>query len=220
MGQKVHPIGWRVGYSLPWNSRWIYKDRALYAQNLNEDILIRKLVKKFLQNALYSTVEIERKSSELIIFINGREIGLITGPNNKNLIELKKQIQAKTTSPKVNIVVRSIKKPDLSAEIVAKVIARGLKRRESFRSLQKKAIMRTMKANAKGIKTLVSGRLNGDDIARSEGYSRGSVSLQTIRAQIDYANVTVNTSYGKLGVKVWIYSEDYRQRRNIKPQNK
>lgn len=201
MGQKVSPIGMRVGVIRDWESRW-YADKD-YADLLLEDIKIREFVAKECKAASVSRIEIERSKNRVEIMIRTARPGVIIGTSGENIENLKKKLE-KLTKKNVYIKVLEIANPDLDARLVARSIADQLEQRASFRTCQKKAIQRTMRAGAKGIKTLVSGRLGGADIARSEGYSEGVVPLHTLRADIDYAAEEAHTTYGRLGVKVWI----------------
>lgn len=201
MGQKVSPIGFRVGVIRDWESRW-YADKD-YADLLLEDVKIREFVMKECKNASVSRVEIERSKNRVTIMIRTARPGVIIGTNGENIELLKKKLE-KMTGKNVYLNVVEIANPDLDARLVARSIADQLEQRASFRTAQKKAIQRTMRAGAKGIKTAVSGRLGGADIARTEGYSEGVVPLHTLRADIDYAWEEAATTYGRLGVKVWI----------------
>ena len=202
MGQKVSPIGLRVGIIRDWESRW-YADKE-YADLLLEDVKIREYLFTELKNASVSRVEIERSKNRVEILIRTARPGVVIGTNGEKIEELKKNLIKMAGDKTVNVKVLEIANPDLDAYLVAKGIAEQLEQRASFRTSQKKAIQKTMRAGAKGIKTLVSGRLGGTDIARSEGYSEGIVPLHTLRADIDYALAEAHTTYGRLGVKVWI----------------
>lgn len=202
MGQKVHPNGLRIGIIRDWESRW-YAEKD-YADLLHEDIKIRKYIENRLKEAAVSSIEIERAANRVNITINTAKPGMVIGKGGAEVEALRKAL-SEMTNKKVHINIVEIKKADLDAKLVAENIARQLENRVSFRRAQKQAIQRTMRAGAKGIKTLVSGRLGGADIARSEGYSEGTVPLHTLRADIDYAVAEADTTYGKLGVKVWIY---------------
>ena len=201
MGQKVSPIGMRVGIIRDWESRW-FADKD-YADLLLEDVKIREFIMQECKAASVSRVEIERSKNRVEIMIRTARPGVIIGTSGENIENLKKKLE-KLTKKNVYIKVLEIANPDLDARLVARSIADQLEQRASFRTCQKKAIQRTMRAGAKGIKTLVSGRLGGADIARSEGYSEGVVPLHTLRADIDYAAEEAHTTYGRLGVKVWI----------------
>lgn len=202
MGQKVSPVGMRVGVIRDWESRW-YAEKD-YADLLLEDVKIREFIFAELKNASVSRVEIERSKNRVEIIIRTARPGVIIGTNGEKIEELKKALTALTGDKTVHVKVLEVANPELDAYLVAKGIAEQLEQRASFRTAQKKAIQRSMRAGAKGIKTLVSGRLGGTDIARSEGYSEGIVPLHTIRADIDYALAEAHTTYGRLGVKVWI----------------
>jgi len=202
VGQKVHPIGLRVGVIRDWESRW-YAEKD-YATLLHEDIKVRNYIEKTLKEASVSKVEIERAANRINITISTAKPGMVIGKGGTEVEALRKNLNA-MTGKRVHINIVEIKKPDLDAKLVGEGIARQLENRVAFRRAQKQAIQRTMRSGAKGIKTQVSGRLNGADIARSEGYSEGTVPLHTLRADIDYAWEEADTTYGKLGVKVWIY---------------
>jgi len=202
VGQKVHPIGMRVGVIRDWDAKW-YAEKE-YAEYLHEDLRIRKFIASKLADAAVSTVEIERAANRVNISIHTAKPGMVIGKGGAEVENLRKELN-KLTGKRVHINIVEIKKPDLDAKLVGEGIARQLENRVAFRRAQKQAIQRTMRSGAKGIKTQVSGRLNGADIARSEGYSEGTVPLHTLRADIDYAWEEADTTYGKLGVKVWIY---------------
>ncbi|MFS8651376.1 MAG: 30S ribosomal protein S3 [Caldibacillus sp.] len=202
MGQKVNPIGLRVGIIRDWDSRW-YAEKD-YAELLHEDIKIREYIENRLKDAAVSRIEIERAANRVNITIHTAKPGMVIGKGGSEVEALRKALN-ELTGRKVHINIVEIKKPDLDAKLVAENIARQLENRVSFRRVQKQAIQRAMRAGAKGIKTQVSGRLGGADIARAEHYSEGTVPLHTLRADIDYAHAEADTTYGKLGVKVWIY---------------
>lgn len=202
MGQKVHPNGMRVGIIRDWDAKW-YAEKE-YAEFLHEDLRIRKFISTKLADAAVSTIEIERATGRVNISIHTAKPGMVIGKGGSEVENLRKELN-KLTGKRIHINIVEIKKPDLDAKLVGEGIARQLENRVAFRRAQKQAIQRSMRAGAKGIKTQVSGRLNGADIARSEGYSEGTVPLHTLRADIDYAWEEADTTYGKLGVKVWIY---------------
>ena len=202
MGQKVNPHGLRVGVIKDWDSKW-YAD-AEFSDYLVEDYNIRKFLKKKLYSAGIAKIEIERASDRVKVIIYTAKPGLIIGQKGTEIETVKKDL-AKLVNENVTISIIEVKNPDLNAQLVADNIAHNIENRVSFRVAQKKAIRNTMKAGAKGIKTLVSGRLGGADIARGEGYSEGTIPLHTLRADIDYATSEADTTYGKIGVKVWIY---------------
>ena len=203
MGQKVNPIGLRTGINKDWNSKW-YASKKDFATYLNKDIKIRKYLSTKLKDAAVSNVVIERNPKKTEINIYTAKPGVIIGHGGEEIETLKKSL-SKLVDENISISIMEIKNPDLSAKIVADNIARQIENRASFRVAQKRAIRNTMKAGAKGIKTKVSGRLGGADMARSEGYSEGTTPLHTLRADIDYATSEADTTFGKIGVKVWIY---------------
>mgnify|MGYP000705521880 CR=1 FL=1 len=203
MGQKVSPIGMRVGVIRDWESRW-YADKD-YADLLLEDVKIREFLFAELKAASVSRIEIERSKNRVEIMIRTARPGVIIGTNGENIENLKKKLEKLTGGKNIYVKVLEIANPDLDARLVARSIADQLEQRASFRTAQKKAIQRTMRAGAKGIKTAVSGRLGGADMARTEFYSEGTIPLQTLRANIDYGFAEANTTYGKVGVKVWVY---------------
>ena len=204
MGQKVNPHGLRVGIIKDWDSRW-YAEKD-FADNLVEDDKIRKYIKKRLYSAGISRTEIERASDRLKIIIHTAKPGIVIGRGGSAIEELKKELQ-KLTSKKLMIEIKEVKRYDVDkdAQLVAENIAAQLENRISFRRAMKSCMGRSMKAGVKGIKTAVAGRLGGADIARTEFYSEGTIPLQTLRADIDYGFAEADTTYGKLGVKVWIY---------------
>ncbi len=202
MGQKIHPNGLRVGIIRDWDSRW-YAEKD-YATLLHEDLKIRAYVEKRLIEASLSKVEIERAAKRVNITLHTAKPGMVIGKGGSEVETLRKQLN-EITGKRVHINIVEIKRADLDAKLVAESIARQLESRVSFRRAQKQAIQRTIRSGAKGIKTQVSGRLGGADIARAEHYSEGTVPLHTLRADIDYAHAEADTTYGKLGVKVWIY---------------
>ena len=213
MGQKVNPVGMRVGINKDWNSRW-YADDKEYPVYLNEDIKIRKYLEKELKEALLSHVEIERtktdKGTSTVVRVFVARPGVVIGQDGKNILALKEALAKLIKNNNVRVEVVEVKNPDLDATIVALSIAKQLEERASFRTVQKKAIQRVRKAGAKGCRTMVSGRLGGADIARSEGYKEGVIPLHTLRSDIDYAVAEAATQYGRLGVKVWICRGEIR----------
>lgn len=202
MGQKVNPTGLRVGIIKDWESRW-YAGKD-YADLLHEDIKIREYLENRLKIAAVSSIEIERAANRVNITIHTGKPGMVIGKGGSEVEALRKALN-KLTGKRVHINIVEIKKVDVNAKLVADSIARQLENRISFRRAQKQAIQRAMRGGAKGIKTQVSGRLGGADIARAEHYSEGTVPLHTLRADIDYGTAEADTTYGKLGVKVWIY---------------
>ena len=216
MGQKVNPHGLRVGVIKDWNSRW-YADTkdGEFANNLVEDNTIRKFLKKRLYNAQVSKIEIERASDRLKVIIYTAKPGVVIGKGGSEIEALKKEV-AKLTDKKLMVDVKEVKKPDADAQLVAENIAAQLENRISFRRAMKSCMSRTMKTGALGIKTSVSGRLGGADMARTEFYSDGTIPLQTLRADIDYGFAEANTTYGKVGVKTWIYHGEVLPTKNNK----
>ena len=202
MGQKVNPHGIRVGVIKDWDSRWYAE--ADFADCLVEDYDIRKFLKNRLKNSGVSKIEIERASDRVKVIIYTAKPGVVIGKGGSEIEKLKAEVQ-KMTSKKLFVDIKEIKRPDRDAQLVAESIAQQLENRVSFRRAMKSTMSRTMKAGAKGIKTAVSGRLGGADIARTESYHDGTIPLQTLRADIDYGFAEADTTYGKLGVKVWIY---------------
>jgi small subunit ribosomal protein S3 len=202
MGQKVSPVGLRIGVNKDWESKWYSKkDFATY---LHEDIKIRKLLNGKLKDAVISRIDIERANKSVVVNVIAARPGVIIGQDGKTVETLTKEIAKIANGKEVKLNVVEVENPDLDAKVISRWIAEQLENRASFRTAQKKAMQRVMKAGAKGVKTLVSGRLGGADIARSEGYSDGIVPLHTLRADIDYAISEAHTTYGRLGVKVWI----------------
>ena len=202
MGQKVNPHGLRVGVIKDWDSKW-YAD-AEFSDYLVEDYNIRKFLKKKLYSAGVSKIEIERASDRVKVIIYTAKPGVVIGKGGAEIEVTKKEL-SKLTDKKVMVDIKEIKRPDRDAQLVAENIAQQLENRVSFRRAMKSCMGRTMKSGAMGIKTCCSGRLGGADIARAEFYSEGTIPLQTLRADIDYGFAEANTTYGKIGVKVWIY---------------
>ena len=202
MGQKVNPHGLRVGIIKDWDSRWYAEGE--FAEYLVEDHKIRKYLKEKLYSAGISKIEIERASDRVRVIVHTAKPGVIIGKGGTE-IEVTKNELSKLTDKKVSIDIKEIKRPDRDAQLVAENIAQQLENRISFRRAMKSCMGRTMKAGALGIKAACSGRLGGADIARSEFYSEGTIPLQTLRADIDYGFAEADTTYGKIGVKVWIY---------------
>ena len=202
MGQKVNPHGLRVGVIKDWDSRWYAE--ADFADNLVEDYNIRKFLKKKLYASGISDVEIERASDRVRVIVHTARPGIVIGKGGAEIEKLKREV-SKLTDKKVFIDIKEIKRPDREAQLVAENIAQQLENRTSFRRAMKSAMQRSMKAGVLGIKAACSGRLGGADIARSEFYSEGTIPLQTLRADIDYGFAEADTTYGKVGVKVWIY---------------
>ena len=203
MGQKVNPHGARVGVIMDWSTRW-FSSKKDFADNLEADYKLRKMLKEKMFAAGISRIDIERATGKLTVTLFTAKPGVVIGKGGAGVELLKKEIEAFAKMP-VALNIMEIKNPETDAQLVAESIAQQLERRISFRRAMKQSIQRAMKAGAKGIKTSVSGRLGGADIARSEGYHEGSIPLQTLRANIDYGFAEAKTTYGRLGVKVWIY---------------
>ncbi len=203
MGQKVNPNGLRVGINKTWNSFW-YADKKDIAKNIKEDNVIRKYILKEYKNCAISNVLIERTADSVTVTISTAKPGVLIGQKGAGVEQLKKNIEKLSNAKKVNVNIVELKNPDLDAKLVAESIASQLEKRAQFRRVMKSAMQRVMRAGAEGVKTMVSGRLDGAEIARSEHFSDGSLPLHTIRANIDYACVEAHTTFGVLGVKVWI----------------
>ena len=203
MGQKVHPIGIRLGISKDWNSTW-YAEKGEYAEMLNSDLAVREFLQKRLQQAAVSRIQIERPAKTARITIHTARPGIVIGKKGEDIERLRRDVSALMGVP-THISVAEIRKPELDAQLVAEGIAQQLERRIMFRRAMKRAVGNSMRLGALGIKVKLSGRLNGADIARSEWYREGQVPLHTLRADVDYGFVEAATTYGILGVKVWIY---------------
>mgnify|MGYP001264493440 CR=1 FL=1 len=203
MGQKVNPHGLRIGIIKDWDTKWYANDKN-FSEYLVEDFKIRKFIKNKLYSAGISRIEIERAANKVKINVHAAKPGLIIGKGGAGIEELRKQLE-KMTQKNILINITEIKVPELDAQIVAENIASQLEKRISFRRAMKQAMARAMRLGAKGIKTAVSGRIAGAEIARTEHYHEGTIPLETLRADIDYGFAEANTTYGKLGVKVWIY---------------
>ncbi len=215
MGQKVSPIGLRIGIIRDWESRW-YAEKD-YADLLHEDLKIREYIESRLKDAAIAGVEIERAANRVNVTIRTAKPGMVIGKGGSEVEALRKEL-SKLTGKRVHVNIFEIKAPDLNAKLVAENIATQLENRVAFRRAMKQAIQRAMRAGAKGIRTEVSGRLNGADIARSESYSEGTVPLHTLRADIDYGTAEADTTYGKLGVKVWIYRGEILPKKGAKKE--
>ena len=217
MGQKVSPNGLRLGINKDWEAKW-YSNKKDFAKCLEKDIKIRKYLENNVKNAGIAKVEIERNAKRCEIVIHTSKPGVMIGRGGEEIEKLKKTL-SKIADENVQISIVDIKKVDLNAQLVADSIANQITNRASFRMAQKRAIRNAMKSGAKGIKTLVSGRLGGADMARSEGYTEGTIPLHTLRADIDYAATEADTTYGKIGVKVWIYKGEILQDKKAKGGN-
>lgn len=203
MGQKVHPHGLRVGIIKDWNSRWFVSDSD-FGDSIVEDDKIRKFVKKALYQAGVANIEIEKKANRVTVFVHTAKPGIVIGKHGAGTEKLKADL-TKLLNKDVFVNIVEVKQPDTNAQLVAENIAAQLERRIPYRKAMKGAMGRTMRLGAKGIKAMCSGRLGGAEIARSETYHEGTIPLQTIRADIDYGFAEADTTYGKIGVKVWIY---------------
>lgn len=222
MGQKVNPHGLRVGVIKDWDSKW-YADKKNFADYLIEDNKIRKYIKAKLFTSGIDKIEIERSANRVKLNVHTAKPGMVIGKGGSGVEQLRVELE-KMTGKKIIVNVEEVKVPELSAQLVAENIANSLERRVSFRRAMKQAIQRTMRSGAKGIKTAVAGRLGGADMARTEGYSEGNIPLHTLRADIDYGFTEANTTYGKLGVKVWIYKGEVlptkKVEQNVKSKTK
>ena len=218
MGQKVNPNGLRLGVNKDWQSSW-FAEKKEFATYLNNDIKIRDYLNKELKDAAVSLINIERKKNRCDIKIHSAKPGIIIGRGGEDIEKLRNALK-KLVNEEVYVTIVEEKNPDMNAKLVADSIAKQIENRANFRNVQKKAIKNTMKAGAKGIKTAVSGRLAGAEMARTEGYTEGTVPLHTIRADIDYATSEADTTYGKIGVKVWIYKGEILPTKGVKEENK
>lgn len=216
MGQKVNPHGIRLGIVKDWDARW-YADKD-FAQNLHEDIKIRDYLKKSLQTAGVPRVETERSKNRLKLTIHTAKPGMVIGRGGSGIEQIKEGLK-NLTEKRVDINIAEIKQPDLDATLVAENIAAQLERRIAFRRAMKQAVGRTMRLGAKGIKIAVSGRLGGAEIARSESYREGSIPLHTLRADIDYGTAEAHTTYGRIGIKVWIFKGEVLPDKKQAPKN-
>ena len=219
MGQKVHPIGFRLGINRSWDSLWFAK-KGDYGKYLIEDYKIRQFIKKNIKNAGVSEVVIERSSKKCTVSIHTSRPGFVIGKKGSDIEKIKIKI-SKITKDEVSVNIKEIKKPELNAYLVSENIAQQLEKRVAYRRAMKRAMQATMRLGAKGIKVCVSGRLAGNDIARSEWLREGSIPLHTLRANLDYAESEALTTYGMIGVKVWIYkgeifSKEFSQETNKK----
>ena len=218
MGQKVNPVGMRIGINKDWSSKW-YANNKDFSKYLKTDNEIRKYLEKRLKDAAVSSININRNNknkTEVVIYT--AKPGVVIGHGGEEIEKLKNDLN-KLTKENIVVSIFEVKNPDLVAKLVAENIAKQIENRGSFKMAQKRAIRNTMKAGAKGIKTLASGRLNGVEIARAEGYNEGTVPLHTLRADIDYATAEANTTFGKIGIKVWIYKGEVLPKKNIKGGN-
>lgn len=203
MGQKAHPVGLRLGIVKSWNSSWF--DQKNFAEKLDEDLRLRKYIRSRLDKAAVSKVEIERTAKRVILTVHTARPGIVIGKKGAEVDKLREELRA-LTNKEVQININEIKKPELDAYLVAENIAKQLEGKVSFRRAMKKAITSTMRIGAEGIKIMCSGRLGGAEMARTEQYKDGRIPLHTLRADIDYATYTAQTTYGSIGVKVWIFN--------------
>ncbi len=212
MGQKVHPIGIRLGISKDWLSKW-FSDSSEFPNNVYQDFLIRKSLNERLKDAAISKIQIERSSEKTTITINSARPGIVIGRKGEGIEGLRSELAKlmNTTINNIHLNIKEIKKPELDAKLVASSITQQLERRVLFRRAMKRAVTNTMRLGAEGIKVKISGRLNGAEIARSEWYQEGRVPLHTLRADIDYSVAEAKTTYGIIGVKVWIFRGEINQ---------
>ena len=217
MGQKVSPTGLRIGINKDWESKW-YAPKKDFKKYLMNDVKIRKFFENLKDASSISKVEIERNNKRTEVIVHTSKPGVIIGRGGEEIEKMKNKL-SKMVDENIQISIVDIKKPDMDAQIVANQIANQIANRASFRMAQKRAIRNAMKAGAKGIKTLDSGRLNGADMARSEGYDEGTIPLHTLRADIDYGFAEADTTFGKIGVKVWIYKGEILPTKKAKGGN-
>jgi len=206
VGHKVHPYGFRLGVSRTWSARW-YEEGREYRDLVKEDIGIRSLIARMLANASVSQVDIERGKNYVSVTVHTAKPGIVIGKGGVNVAALRQQLE-KLTGRKVQLEIKEIRQPELDAYLVASSIAQQLSRRIAFKKAMKQAIQRTMKAGAKGVKVAVAGRLGGSEMARREWDKEGRIPLGTLRADVSYAQIHAHTTYGRIGVKVWIYRGD------------
>ena len=214
MGQKVNPVGMRIGINKDWSSKW-FAEKKDFATYLKADNEIRKYLLNKLKDASVSSIDVNRNNKKTEVVIYTAKPGIVIGHGGEEIEKIKNELN-KLTNENIVVSIFEVKNPDLVAKLVAENIAKQIENRGSYKMAQKRAIRNTMKAGAKGIKTTVSGRLNGADIARSEGQHEGTTPLHTLRADIDYATAEADTTFGKIGVKVWIYKGEVLPKKNIK----
>ena len=203
MGQKVNPVGMRIGINKDWSSKW-FAEKKDFSKLLKNDIEIRKYLEKKLKDGAVSSIDVNRSNKKTEVVIYTAKPGVVIGHGGEEIEKIKKELN-KLTNENIVVSIFEVKNPDLNAKLVAENIAKQIENRGSYKMAQKRAIRNTMKAGAKGIKTLASGRLNGVEIARSEGYNEGTIPLHTLRADVDYGFAEADTTFGKIGIKVWIY---------------
>jgi small subunit ribosomal protein S3 len=216
MGQKVNPTGLRAGTNLKWPSRW-FANKHAFGDTIGEDIKIRKFFQDSFNDAGIASVEIERDSKELRVLVFSSKKGVILGRDGSGLQKLEEKL-LKILRKKAVVEVKEVAKPDVNAVVVAEQVCRQLEQRMPFRRVAKQAVQKAMESGAKGAKVLISGRLGGADMARSEFFTEGSVPLQTLRSDISYSKDRAETTYGTLGVKVWIYNGDVFKERSVSPE--
>lgn len=217
MGQKVHPVGIRLGIVKDWNSTW-YADRREFADFLNNDLAVRKFLRKRLAHASVSRIQVNRLANSARIVVHTARPGIVIGKKGEDIEALRREVGALVGAP-VNINVEEIRKPELDAYLVAESVANQLERRIMFRRAMRRAVTNAMRLGAQGIKINVAGRLNGAEIARSEWYREGRVPLHTLRADIDYGFAEANTTYGVIGIKVWIFKGEIFEQPTEVPAN-
>ncbi len=208
MGQKTHPIGFRLGINRDWDSKWF--DEKNFSDVLEEDLMLRKYIRTRLQRAAVSRIEIERTAQKITLTIHTARPGIVIGRKGQEVDKLKEELQ-RLTNKEVHLNIQEIKRPELDAYLVAENIAHQLVQKISFRRAMKKAITSTMRMGAQGIRIICSGRLGGAEMARKEQYKEGRIPLHTLRADIDFARATAKTTYGTIGVKVWIFKGEVYQ---------
>ncbi|QGU96489.1 30S ribosomal protein S3 [Clostridium bovifaecis] len=217
MGQKVHPHGLRVGVIKDWDAKWYANDKN-FADNLIEDDKVRKYIKNKCYSAGIAKIEIERTPKRIKVNIHTAKPGMLIGKGGKGIEDLKSQIVSMVSEKNVIINIVEVKKPEVDAQLMAENIAQQLEKRISFRRAMKQTIQRAMKGGVKGVKTACAGRLGGAEIARTEHYHEGTIPLQTLRADIDYGFAEANTTYGKIGVKVWVYKGEVLPTKKVKTE--
>ena len=214
MGQKVHPIGFTVGFFRDWKSRWV-ADKSTFGLMIYEDYQIRKIIKGQAKGAGISSIEIERRGDEITVFVSAARQGILIGKRGAEIERIKDMVQGVCSGP-VKIVIKEIANPDAVSQIVAESITEQLEKRMAFRRVMKKTVESTLGAGVKGVKIQISGRLNGAEMARTEKVAVGRMPCQTMRADIDYGFAEAHTTYGRIGVKVWLYHGDKMGRRSLK----
>lgn len=214
MGQKINPIGYTVGFYQDWRSRWV-TDKQNFGLMIHEDYQIRKIIKSQAKGAGVAKIEIERRGDEITVYVSAARQGILIGKRGQEIDRIKDMVQAIASGP-VKIVIKEIANPDAVSQNIAESITEQLEKRMAFRRVLKKAVESTLSAGVKGVKIQVSGRLNGAEMARTEKIAVGRMPLQTMRADIDYGFAEAHTTYGRIGVKVWVYHGDKMGRRSIK----